>query len=137
MDLLKNSIRRVGFTKRHLCALPRRKRESCWIVYWRCVCWEVGGFLSWLSLFPAYLSCSNCRWPKADPERNHFSACVHASLPQATHPEGKTPPVSLAPEHLPLALSWLLICGATENMEMVHAPSAVDSFHSWKRLRLD
>lgn len=47
------------------------------------------------SHFSAYLSCSNCRWPTADPERNHFSACVHASLPQATHPEGKTPPVFL------------------------------------------
>lgn len=31
---------------------------------------------------------SNYRWYKADPERNNFSAGIHASLPQATHPEG-------------------------------------------------
>lgn len=63
----------------------------------------------------------DCRWPKADPERNHFSACVHASLPQATHPEGKTPTCLPAPEPLPLTPSWLLICGGG-NMEIVHPP---------------
>lgn len=41
-------------------------------------------FLYLLSHF--YLSFH--RWSKANPERNNFSAGIHASLPQATHPEG-------------------------------------------------
>lgn len=40
-------------------------------------------FMASLTLF-----LSNYRWSKADPERNYFSAGIHASLPQATHPEG-------------------------------------------------
>lgn len=48
------------------------------------------------SSFIAYLPLSDHRWPEADPERNNFSAGVHASLPQATHPEGKTPTCLLA-----------------------------------------
>lgn len=79
------------------------------------------------SHFPAYLSYSDCRWPKADPERNHFSACVHASLPQATHPEGKAPTCLPAPKPLPLTPSWLLICGGG-NMEIVHPPSQRNLF---------
>lgn len=78
------------------------------------------------SHFPAYLSYADCRWPKADPERNHFSACVHASLPQATHPEGKAPTCLPAPEPLPLTPSWLLICGGG-NMEIVQPAQFIHS----------
>lgn len=31
---------------------------------------------------------STYRWSKAGPERNHFSAGINPSLPQATHPQG-------------------------------------------------
>lgn len=34
------------------------------------------------------LTFSTYRWSKAGPERNHFSAGINPSLPQATHPQG-------------------------------------------------
>lgn len=52
---------------------------------------RIDRYLLWLFFLLSHFYClslSNYRWSKADPERNNFSAGIHAPLPQATHPEG-------------------------------------------------